>query len=84
VQKQKKLRHQAHMAREKERQELARQGLLEPPKKQVKISTFLRVMDEQAVQDPSALEKQVRHEQQEGELAHADRKVARKLTPSER
>jgi U4/U6 small nuclear ribonucleoprotein PRP3 len=72
------------MAREKERQELVRQGLLEPPKNKVKISNFMRVMGEQAVQDPTALEKQVRNEQQERELAHADRNLARKLTPAER
>jgi U4/U6 small nuclear ribonucleoprotein PRP3 len=60
VQEQKKLRHQARMAREKERQELVRQGLLEPPKKQVKIAN---VMGEQAVQDPTTLDKQVRNEQ---------------------
>lgn len=84
IQEQKKLRHQARMAREAERQELVRQGLLEPPKNKVKISNFMRVMGADAVQDPTALEKQVRNEQQEREGAHADRNLARKLTPAER
>jgi U4/U6 small nuclear ribonucleoprotein PRP3 len=44
----KKLRTQRRVAREKEKQELVRQGLLEPPKPKVKISNLMRVLGEEA------------------------------------
>lgn len=37
-----------------------RQGLLEPPKPKVKISNLMRVLGEQAVLDPTAIEQEVR------------------------
>jgi hypothetical protein len=36
-----------------------RQGLLEPPKPKVKISNLMRVLGEQAVMDPTAIEQEV-------------------------
>ena len=48
------------MEREKEKQELIRQGLLDPPKPKVKLSNLMRVLGTEAVLDPSAMEKQVR------------------------
>ncbi len=44
----KKLRTQRRIAREKEKQELIRQGLLEPPKPKVKISNLMRVLGAEA------------------------------------
>ena len=44
----KKLRTQRRIAREKEKQELISQGLLEPPKPKVKISNLMRVLGEEA------------------------------------
>ena len=58
------------MEREKEKQELVRQGLLEPPPPKVKIGNLMRVLGEQAVADPTAIEAQVR-----GQMA--DRQQAR-------
>jgi hypothetical protein len=37
-----------------------RQGLLEPPKPKVKISNLMRVLGEEAVLDPTAIEQEVR------------------------
>ena len=44
----KKLRTQRRIAREKEKQELVRQGLLEAPKPKVKISNLMRVLGAEA------------------------------------
>ncbi|CAI5465672.1 unnamed protein product [Closterium sp. Yama58-4] len=81
---QKKLRTQRRVAREKERQEMVRQGLLEPPKPKVKMSNLMRVMAAEATQDPTKMEKEVRAAAAEREQAHVDRNLARKLTPAER
>lgn len=80
----KKLRTQRRLAREKEKQELIKQGLLEPPKPKVKLSNLHRVLGEQAAADPTAIEREVRKQMEERQQAHDDRNVARMLTPAER
>ena len=81
---QKKLRTQRRLAKEKDRQEMIRQGLLEPPKPKVKMSNLMKVLGSEAVQDPTRLEMEIRTATAEREQAHVDRNIARKLTPSER
>ncbi len=53
------------MEREKEKQELIRQGLLDPPKPKVKLSNLMRVLGTDAVMDPTAMEQQVRNQMAE-------------------
>jgi U4/U6 small nuclear ribonucleoprotein PRP3 len=81
---QKKLRTQRRVAREKEKQEMIKQGLIEPPKPKVKISNLMRVLKDEAVLDPTAMEREVREQMAEREQAHQDRNLARMLTPAER
>lgn len=81
---QKKLRTQRRLAREKEKQEMIRQGLLEPPKPKVKMSNLMKVLGSEATQDPTKLEMEIRSAAAEREQAHIDRNIARKLTPDER
>ena len=81
---QKKLRTQRRVAREQEKQEMIRQGLLEPPKPKVKISNLMRVLTDTAAADPTAIEKEVRAQMAERAEAHEDRNLARALTPAER
>ncbi|KAH9703315.1 protein RDM16 [Citrus sinensis] len=81
---QKKLRTQRRLAREKDRQEMIRQGLIEPPKPKVKMSNLMKVLGSEATQDPTRLEKEIRSAAAEREQAHIDRNIARKLTPAER
>ncbi|KAL3649600.1 hypothetical protein CASFOL_006003 [Castilleja foliolosa] len=81
---QKKLRTQRRLAREKERQEMIRLGVLEPPKPKVKMSNLMKVLGSEATQDPTRLEMEIRSAAAEREKAHIDRNVARKLTPAER
>ncbi|XP_071729162.1 protein RDM16-like [Rutidosis leptorrhynchoides] len=80
----KKLRTQRRLATEQNRQELIRQGLLEPPKPKVKMSNLMRVVGSEATQDPTRLEMKIRSAAAEREQAHVDRNIARKLTPAER
>jgi len=80
---QKKLRTQKRIAKEKGRQEMIRQGVIEPPKPKVKMSNLHKVLGTEATQDPTRLEKEVRNAAAEREQAHIDRNIARKLTPAE-
>ncbi|XP_043699044.1 protein RDM16-like isoform X1 [Telopea speciosissima] len=80
---QKKLRTQRRLAKEKDRQEMIRQGLLEPPKPKVKMSNLMKVLGSEATQDPTRLEMEIRSAAAEREQAHVDRNIARKLTPAE-
>jgi U4/U6 small nuclear ribonucleoprotein PRP3 len=70
---QKKLRTQRRLAREQEKQEMIKQGLLEPPKAKVKISNLMRVLTDEATADPTAVEKEVREQMAERAEAHDDR-----------
>eukprot|EP00210_Caulerpa_lentillifera_P007310 g6987.t1 len=79
-----KLRTQRRQQREREKQELIKQGLLEPPKPKVKLSNMMRVLAEEAVTDPTSIEKEIRKQMIERQQAHEDRNLARKLTPAER
>ncbi len=60
LQEHKKLRTQRRTEREKTRQELIQQGLLEAPKPKVKLGNMMRVVAEQAVADPTAMEHDIR------------------------
>eukprot|EP00884_Botryococcus_braunii_P015893 jgi/Botrbrau1/2988/Bobra.0026s0049.2 len=80
----KKLRTQRRLEREKEKQELIRQGLLEPPKPKIRISNMMRVLGSEAAADPTAIEQEVRQQMLERQQAHEDRNLARKLTPMEK
>ncbi|XP_039070548.1 protein RDM16-like isoform X2 [Hibiscus syriacus] len=81
---QKKLRTQRRLAREKDKQEMIRQGLIEPPKPKVKLSNLMKVLGSEATQDPTKLEMEIRSAAAVREQAHVDRNIARKLTPAER
>ncbi|KAJ0963229.1 hypothetical protein J5N97_028351 [Dioscorea zingiberensis] len=81
---QKKLRTQRRLAKERDRQEMIRQGLLEPPKPKIKMSNLMKVLGSEATQDPTKLEMEIRSAAAEREQAHVDRNIARKLTPAER
>ena len=67
AQERKKISRQRRLEREKEKQELISQGLLEPPPPKVKISNLMRVLGDRAVADPSAIEAEVRAQMAERE-----------------
>ncbi|TMX00426.1 hypothetical protein EJD97_000857 [Solanum chilense] len=80
---QKKMRTRRRMDQEREKQEMIRQGLLEPPKPKIKMSNLMRVLGSEATQDPTKLEKEIRSAAAERDQAHIDRNLSRKLTPHE-
>ncbi|KAI9907344.1 hypothetical protein PsorP6_004521 [Peronosclerospora sorghi] len=83
-QERKKIRRQNRADREKEKQDKIALGLLPPPEPKVKLSNMMRVLSEQAVADPSAIERKVREQIAQREKNHEMRNLARKLTPEER
>jgi len=83
-QEQKKLRRQRRMADMKEEQAKIRLGLVEPPPPKVKKSNMMRVLGEQAVKDPTAVEARVNREIAQRAADHARANADRQLTKEQR
>ena len=83
-QEQKKLRRQRRMADMKEEQAKIRLGLIEPPPPKVKKSNMMRVLGEQAVKDPTAVEARVNKEIAQRATDHLKANEDRKLTKEEK
>merc|ERR1711959_84905 len=81
---QKKIRTRNRIETEKEKQAQIRMGLLPPPPPKVKISNMMKALLNEAVQDPSKIEQQVREEMAQRQRNHDLRNAERKLTPEER
>lgn len=81
---QKKLRRQRRMADMKEEQAKIRLGLIEPPPPKVKKSNMMRVLGEQAVKDPTAVEARVNKEIAQRAHDHDQANEDRKLTKEQR
>ncbi|MCI74710.1 U4/U6 small nuclear ribonucleoprotein Prp3-like, partial [Trifolium medium] len=60
-QEQKKLKTQRRIAKQKERHEMIRQGVIELPKPKFKMNNVMKVPGTEATQDPTRLEKEVRN-----------------------
>ncbi|ETW02411.1 hypothetical protein H310_05926 [Aphanomyces invadans] len=80
----KRIRRTTRAERLKETQDKIALGLLPPPEPKVKLANMMRVLQDQAVADPSAVERKVRAQVAQRELNHEMRNLARKLTPEER
>ncbi|KAH8892078.1 PRP3-domain-containing protein [Thozetella sp. PMI_491] len=81
---QKKLRRQRRMAEMKEHQAKQRLGLEPAPAPKVKKSNLMRVLGEEAVKDPTAVEARVNREIEERYHKHLDANEERKLTKEQR
>lgn len=79
-----KLRRQRRMADLKEQQAKIRLGLEPAPPPKVKKSNLMRVLGEQAVKDPTAVEAQVNREIAERRDQHETANEERKLTKEQR
>lgn len=79
-----KLRRQRRMADLKEKQAKIRLGLEPPPPPKVKKSNLMRVLGEQAIQDPTAVEARVNKEIAERRNTHEEANQERKLTKEQR
>ncbi|XP_015774527.1 PREDICTED: U4/U6 small nuclear ribonucleoprotein Prp3-like [Acropora digitifera] len=80
----KKIRTQRRREIEKEKQEKIRLGLEPPPPPKVKISNLMRVLGNEAIQDPTKVEAHVRAQMAQRQKAHEAANAARKLTPEAR
>ena len=83
-QEQKKLRRQRRMADLKEQQAKVRLGLEPAPPPKVKRSNLMRVLGEEAVKDPTAVEARVNREIQARYDKHMAANEERKLKPEQR
>ncbi|KAH8698595.1 putative U4/U6 small nuclear ribonucleoprotein [Talaromyces proteolyticus] len=79
-----KLRRQRRMADLKEQQEKIRMGLVPAPPPKVKKSNLMRVLGEEAVKDPTAVEARVNREIAERREQHEEANQDRKLTKEQR
>ncbi|EEQ27468.1 U4/U5/U6 small nuclear ribonucleoprotein prp3 [Microsporum canis] len=79
-----KIRRQRRMADLKEQQAKIRLGLEPVPAPKVKKSNLMRVLGEDAVKDPTAVEARVNREIAERAQKHQDANEARKLTKEQR
>jgi U4/U6 small nuclear ribonucleoprotein PRP3 len=80
----KKYRKLRKQDRTRDYQDKIKMGLTKPPPPKVKMSNLMRVLGDQAIADPSAVEKKVRAQMQERSAAHEARNEANKLAPEER
>lgn len=79
-----KLRRQRRMADLKEQQAKIRLGLEPAPPPKVKKGNLMRVLGEEAVKDPTAVEARVNREIAERQQKHEDMNEGRKLTKEQR
>ncbi|KFM61208.1 U4/U6 small nuclear ribonucleoprotein Prp3, partial [Stegodyphus mimosarum] len=80
----KKLRRQNRREAWKEKQEKIRLGLEPPPEPKVRMSNLMRVLGNQAVQDPTKVEAHVREQMAKRQKAHEEANAARKLTTEQK
>ncbi|KAJ3335695.1 hypothetical protein HDU93_004653, partial [Gonapodya sp. JEL0774] len=81
---QRKLRRQNRMERQREKQDQIRLGLLPPDPPKVRISNMMRVLGNEAVQDPTKVEAEVRKQMEARRQAHKQHNAAKKLGEVER
>lgn len=79
-----KLRRQRRTEEHKEEQAKIRLGLVEPPPPKVKKSNLMRVLGQEAVKDPTAVEARVNREIEQRLRDHEDRNHTRQLTAEQR
>ncbi|KAL1923452.1 uncharacterized protein VTP21DRAFT_8432 [Calcarisporiella thermophila] len=79
----KKLRRQKRMEILKEKQDKIRLGLLPPDPPKVKLSNLMRVLGNDAIQDPTKIEARVRKEMEKRHALHMKMNQERKLTPEQ-
>jgi len=84
AQEQAKKRRQERMANLKEQQAKIRLGLEPAPAPKVKKANMMRVLGEEAVKDPTAVEARVNREIAERKQTHEQQNEARRLTQAER
>merc|ERR1719495_2311449 len=80
----KKLRRQNRREAWKEKQDKIRLGLVQPDEPKVKMSNLMRVLGNEAIQDPTKVEAHVREQMAKRKATHEKMNADRKLTPDQR
>lgn len=80
----KKLRRLKRQERTQEIRDKIKMGILQPPPPKVKMSNLMRVLGDEALADPSAVERKVRQQVEQRRKEHEQRNEARKLPAEER
>lgn len=80
----KKLRRQNRREAWKEEQEKIRLGLIDAPEPKLKISNLMRVLGNEAIQDPTKIEAHVREQMAKRQKEHEESNSSRKLTDEQK
>jgi len=80
----KKLRRLKRQERTQEIRDKIKMGILQPPPPKVKMSNLMRVLGDEAIADPTTVEKKVRAQVEQRRKEHEQRNEARKLPLEER
>jgi len=80
----KKLRRLKRQERTQEIRDKIKMGILQPPPPKVKMSNLMRVLGDEAIADPSTVERKVRTQVEQRRKEHEQRNEARKLPVEER
>merc|ERR1712151_402400 len=80
----KKLRRLKRQERTQEIRDKIKMGILQPPPPKVKMSNLMRVLGDEAIADPSTIERKVRQQVEQRRREHEQRNEARKLPAEER
>jgi len=80
----KKFKRLKRLEKEKEKQEKLKLGLIKPDPPKLKFNNFMKILGDQAIQDPSQVEKIVRKAYQERYLKMIKENEQRKLTKEQR
>jgi U4/U6 small nuclear ribonucleoprotein PRP3 len=80
----KKARRLRRLEKEKEKQEQMKLGLIKPPPPKLKFNNFMKILGDQAIQDPSQVERLVRKAYEERHAKMLRDNESRKLTKEQR
>merc|ERR1719356_1971284 len=80
----KKLRRLKRQERTQEIRDKIKMGILQPPPPKVKMSNLMRVLGDEAIADPSTVERKVRQQVEQRRKEAEQRNNARRLPPEER
>lgn len=69
---------------QKDLQEKIKYGIIEAPKPKLKLSTYMKTLSAEAIQDPTKVEMEVRKLVEERQQKHLERNEARKLTSEQK
>lgn len=80
----KKIRRMNKLEKERERQDLVSAGMLAPKEPRLKLSNMMKILMDEAVADPSAIEAKVRAQMAKRALAHYEHNASRKLSKQQK